>query len=169
MKTFQDRATAHAYGSTLLTAAIVVPLNTIFGLFAAWAVTRSHSVVVRCSSRSSTCPSGSRRLSAAYPRSDLWTAALLGPVLLSEPGTSQQLHRPLHLRSRHQGHPSVKPAYHPCNDLCDFPLCRPRPHSAHAGPRTQGRRGAAMTLGANGWQIFTRVTVPRSSGALSTA
>ena len=40
LKTFQDRATAHAVQLTLLTAAIVVPLNAIFGLFAAWAVTR---------------------------------------------------------------------------------------------------------------------------------
>ena len=40
LRTFQDRATAHAVQLTLLTAAFVVPLNAIFGLFAAWAVTR---------------------------------------------------------------------------------------------------------------------------------
>ena len=40
LKTFEDRATAHAVRLTLVTAAIAVPLNAIFGLFAAWAVTR---------------------------------------------------------------------------------------------------------------------------------
>jgi sulfate transport system permease protein len=35
LKTFEDRATAHAVRLTLVTAAVAVPLNAIFGLYAA--------------------------------------------------------------------------------------------------------------------------------------
>jgi sulfate/thiosulfate transport system permease protein len=37
---FRDRDTLHAIGLTLLVAAIVVPLNTIFGVAAAWLITK---------------------------------------------------------------------------------------------------------------------------------
>src|SRR5215210_2960508 len=37
---FEDSATAHAIWLTLTTAAIAVPLNTLFGLAAAWAISR---------------------------------------------------------------------------------------------------------------------------------
>ena len=40
LETFRDPATQHAIGMTLKVAALAVPLNTIFGVAAAWAVTR---------------------------------------------------------------------------------------------------------------------------------
>lgn len=41
LKTFSDRAFLHAVQLTLLMAAVAVPLNTIFGLCAAWAIGRN--------------------------------------------------------------------------------------------------------------------------------
>ena len=46
---------------TLLVAAIAVPLNALFGLAAAWSITRFRYPGRASSSRSSTCPSASRR------------------------------------------------------------------------------------------------------------
>ena len=99
LKTFEDRATAHAVRLTLVTAAVAVPLNAVFGLFAAWAVTRfsfrGRSLLISLIDLAALGLPGDWWTAL---RAHLWAAGLAGPSFLSQPGgAGQQSDRPIPL------------------------------------------------------------------------
>ena len=159
--TFQDRATAHAVQLTLLTAAIVVPLNAIFGLFAAWAVTRFAF--------------RGRSLLISLIDLPLWVSPViggliyvlifgrqgwLGPLFFPSPETLES-----NLLARFIYDHNIKiifaePGIILATIFVTFPFVA---RGLIPLMQAQGYKEeeAAMTLGANGWQTFLRVTLPK--------
>ena len=142
---FQDDATASAVKLTFLTAAIAVPLNTIFGLTAAWRLTRFQFP--------------GRSLLITLIDLPLWVSPVIGgliyvlvfgaqgwfgrwfidhdmPIIFNTPG--------IILATMFVTFPFVARGL--------IPLMQ-----------AQGTKEeeAALSLGANGWQIFWRVTLPK--------
>jgi len=142
---FQDDATASAVKLTFLTAAIAVPLNTIFGLTAAWSLTRFQFP--------------GRSLLITLIDLPLWVSPVIGgliyvlvfgaqgwfgrwfidhdmPIIFNTPG--------IILATMFVTFPFVARGL--------IPLMQ-----------AQGTKEeeAALSLGANGWQIFWRVTLPK--------
>jgi sulfate transport system permease protein len=161
LKAFEDRATAHAVRLTLLTAAIVVPLNAIFGLFAAWAVTRFTF--------------RGRSLLSSLIDLPLWVSPViggliyvlifgrqgwLGPIFFP---TQEMLSSSFIARFIYDHNIKVifaEPGIILATIFVTFPFVA---RGLIPLMQAQGYKEeeAAMTLGANGWQIFTRVTVPK--------
>jgi sulfate transport system permease protein len=142
---FQDEATASAVKLTFITAAIAVPLNTIFGLTAAWSLTRFQF--------------RGRSLLITLIDLPLWVSPVIGgliyvlvfgaqgwfgrwfidhdmPIIFNTPG--------IILATIFVTFPFVARGL--------IPLMQ-----------AQGTKEeeAALSLGANGWQIFWRVTLPK--------
>jgi sulfate/thiosulfate transport system permease protein len=161
LKTFEDRATAHAVRLTLVTAAVVVPLNAIFGLFAAWAVTRFSF--------------RGRSLLISLIDLPLWVSPViggliyvlifgrqgwLGPLFFPSPETLSS--NPV-ARFLHENDIKVifaEPGIILATIFVTFPFVA---RGLIPLMQAQGHKEeeAAMTLGANGWQIFFRVTIPK--------
>jgi sulfate transport system permease protein len=161
LKTFEDRATAHAVKLTLITAAIAVPLNAIFGLFAAWAVTRFKF--------------RGRSLLISLIDLPLWVSPViggliyvlifgrqgwLGPLFFPSP---EMLDSNFVARFIYEHNIKVifaEPGIILATIFVTFPFVA---RGLIPLMQAQGHKEeeAAMTLGANGWQIFTRVTVPK--------
>ena len=134
LRTFEDRATAHAVKLTLITAAIAVPLNAIFGLFAAWAVTRFKF--------------RGRSLLISLIDLPLWVSPVIGGLIYVLIFGRQGWLGPIFFPSEEmmnsnfiarfiyehniKGH-LCRAGHHPRDDLCDVSLCRPRPDPAYAG------------------------------------
>jgi sulfate transport system permease protein len=161
LKTFQDRTTAHAVRLTLLTAAIVVPLNTIFGLFAAWAVTRFTF--------------RGRSLLISLIDLPLWVSPVIGGLIYVLIFGRQGWLGPLFFPSQETLGSNfiarflydhdikvifAEPGIILATIFVTFPFVA---RGLIPLMQAQGHKEeeAAMTLGANGWQIFTRVTVPK--------
>ena len=161
LKTFQDRATAHAVQLTLLTAAIVVPLNAIFGLFAAWAVTRFTF--------------RGRSLLISLIDLPLWVSPVIGGLIYVLIFGRQGWLGPLFFPSQETLDSNFLARFLYDHDIKVIfaepgiilatifvtvpfvargliPLMQAQGHKEEE---------AAMTLGANGWQIFSRVTLPK--------
>ncbi len=160
-KTFQDRATAHAVQLTLLTAAIVVPLNAIFGLFAAWAVTRFTF--------------RGRSLLISLIDLPLWVSPVIGGLIYVLIFGRQGWLGPLFFPSQETLDSNflarflydhnikvifAEPGIILATIFVTFPFVA---RGLIPLMQAQGHKEeeAAMTLGANGWQIFTRVTLPK--------
>ena len=161
LRTFEDRATAHAVKLTLITAAIAVPLNAIFGLFAAWAVTRFKF--------------RGRSLLISLIDLPLWVSPViggliyvlifgrqgwLGPLFFPSP---EMLDSNFVARFIYEHNIKVifaEPGIILATIFVTFPFVA---RGLIPLMQAQGHKEeeAAMTLGANGWQIFTRVTVPK--------
>ena len=161
LKTFEDRATAHAVKLTLITAAIAVPLNAIFGLFAAWAVTRFKF--------------RGRSLLISLIDLPLWVSPViggliyvlifgrqgwLGPLFFPSP---EMLDSNFVARFIYEHNIKVifaEPGIILATIFVTFPFVA---RGLIPLMQAQGHKEeeAAMTLGANGWQIFTRVAVPK--------
>ena len=161
LKTFEDRATAHAVKLTLITAAIAVPLNAIFGLFAAWAVTRFKF--------------RGRSLLVSLIDLPLWVSPViggliyvlifgrqgwLGPIFFPSP---EMLNSNFIARFLYEHNVKVifaAPGIILATIFVTFPFVA---RGLIPLMQAQGHKEeeAAMTLGANGWQIFTRVTMPK--------
>ena len=161
LRTFQDRATAHAVQLTLLTAAIVVPLNAIFGLFAAWAVTRFSF--------------RGRSLLISLIDLPLWVSPVIGGLIYVLIFGRQGWLGPLFFPSQETLESNfiarfiydhdikiifAEPGIILATIFVTFPFVA---RGLIPLMQAQGHKEeeAAMTLGANGWQIFTRVTVPK--------
>jgi sulfate transport system permease protein len=161
LKTFEDRATAHAVRLTLITAAIAVPLNAIFGMFAAWAVTRF------------TFPG--RSLLISFIDLPLWVSPVIGGLIYVLIFGRQGWLGPLFFPSQEMLSSSLlarfiydhnikvifaEPGIILATIFVTFPFVA---RGLIPLMQAQGYKEeeAAMTLGANGWQIFTRVTVPK--------
>jgi sulfate/thiosulfate transport system permease protein len=161
LKAFQDRATAHAVQLTLLTAAIVVPLNTIFGLFAAWAVTRFTF--------------RGRSLLISLIDLPLWVSPVIGGLIYVLIFGRQGWLGPLFFPSEQTLESNflarfiydhnikiifAEPGIILATIFVTFPFVA---RGLIPLMQAQGHKEeeAAMTLGANGWQTFWRVTLPK--------
>jgi sulfate/thiosulfate transport system permease protein len=159
--TFEDRATAHAVRLTLLTAVIVVPLNASFGLFAAWAVTRFTF--------------RGRSLLISLIDLPLWVSPVIGGLIYVLIFGRQGWLGPLFFPSEEMLKSNfiarfiydhdikiifAEPGIILATIFVTFPFVA---RGLIPLMQAQGHKEeeAAMTLGANGWQIFTRVTLPK--------
>ena len=143
---FKDPGTLSAIKLTLLTLAIAVPLNTVFGLAAAWAIARFDF--------------RGKDLLTSLIDLPLWISPVVGGliyVLLLGPrhGTFGPW-----LTAHH-----IKIIFAPAGIIIatlfvTFPFVA---RGLIPLMQSQGRaeEEAALTLGANGWQIFFRITLPK--------
>ena len=161
LKTFEDRATLHSIQLTLLTAAIAVPLNTVFGLAAAWVVTRFQF--------------RGRSFLISLIDLPLWISPVvggliyvlvfgrqgwLGPWLFPSP---EMLKASFIARFIYEHDIKIifaMPGIVLATTFVTFPFVA---RGLIPLMQAQGHKEeeAAMTLGANGWQIFFRVTLPK--------
>ena len=145
LKTFQDHYTQDAIRLTLLVAAIAVPLNTVFGLAAAWSLTRFRFA--------------GRSFLITLIDLPLWVSPVIGGLIyvlvfgskgwfgswLTDHGIRIIFAVPgIVLATVFVTFPFVARGL--------IPLMQAKGISEEE---------AALTLGANGWQIFWRVTVPK--------
>jgi sulfate transport system permease protein len=161
LKTFEDRATLHSIQLTLLTAAIAVPLNTFFGVVAAWAVTRFNF--------------RGRSLLISLIDLPLWVSPVIGGLIYVLVFGRQGWLGPWLFPSEEMRQASViarfiyehnvkiifaLPGIVLATTFVTFPFVA---RGLIPLMQAQGHKEeeAAMTLGANGWQIFWRVTVPK--------
>jgi sulfate/thiosulfate transport system permease protein len=161
LRTFQDRATAHAVQLTLVTAAIVVPLNAVFGLFAAWAVTRFTF--------------RGRSLLISLIDLPLWVSPVIGGLIYVLIFGRQGWLGPLFFPSEETRANNFLARFIYDHDIkiifaepgiilatifVTFPFVA---RGLIPLMQAQGYKEeeAAMTLGANGWQTFWRVTLPK--------
>ncbi len=140
-----DPIAAAAIRLTLMVVAIVVPLNTLFGVSAAWAISRFHF--------------SGRRLLSALIELPLWVSPVIGGLiyvlifgLQGWLGHWLQDHR-IHIIF-------AVPGIILATTFVTFPFVA---RSLIPLMQAQGKaeEEAALTLGARGWQIFFRVTLPK--------
>jgi sulfate/thiosulfate transport system permease protein len=161
LRTFEDRATAHAVQLTLMTAAIAVPLNAIFGLFAAWVVTRFTF--------------RGRSLLISLIDLPLWVSPVIGGLIYVLIFGRQGWLGPIFFPSQEMLNSNfiarfiydhnikiifAEPGIILATIFVTFPFVA---RGLIPLMQAQGHKEeeAAMTLGANGWQIFARVTLPK--------
>ena len=130
---------------TLLVAAIAVPLNLVFGVAAAWAIAkfdfRGKSLLITL-------------IDLPFSVSPV-IAGLIYVLLFG----AQGWFGPWLRGARHQDH--LRRARHRArDDLRHLPVRRARADPADAGAGHATRRRRRASLGAGGWQIFWRVTLP---------
>ncbi len=145
IKTFEDRATAHSVWLTLLVAGIAVPLNAIFGLAAAWNVTRFRYP--------------GRSLLVSLIDLPLWVSPVIGGLIYVLVFGAQGWFGPWLMEHDIRIIFAV-PGLVIATTFVTFPfVARGLIPLMHA----QGYKEeeAAVTLGANGWHIFWRVTLPK--------
>jgi sulfate transport system permease protein len=155
------RATLHSIQLTLITAAIAVPLNTFFGVLAAWAVTRFEF--------------RGRSLLISLIDLPLWVSPVIGGLLYVLLFGRQGWLGPWFYPSdamletsaiaRFLTHYHIRiifalPGIVLATTFVTFPFVA---RGLIPLMQAQGHKEeeAAMTLGANGWQIFWRVTLPK--------
>ncbi|MBN8711106.1 MAG: sulfate ABC transporter permease subunit CysW [Verrucomicrobia bacterium] len=145
IKTFEDRATAHAVKLTLIVAAISVPLNTIFGLAAAWAMTRFQF--------------RGRALLTSLIDLPLWVSPVIGGLIYVLVFGAGGWFGPW-LRANDIQIIFALPGLVIATIFVTFPFVA---RGLIPLMQAQGHKEeeAAMTLGASGWQIFWRVTLPK--------
>lgn len=142
---FQDPFTIHAIQLTLLVAVIAVPLNTIFGLAAAWSVTR-----YRFSGRS---------FLITLIDLPLWVSPVVGGLIYVLVFGAQGWLGPW-LREHDIRIIFAVPGIVLATVFVTFPFVA---RGLIPLMQAQGikEEEAALTLGANGWQIFFRITLPK--------
>ena len=143
---FRDPATFAAIRLTLLTVAIAVPLNTVFGLAAAWAIARFDF-------------RGKGFLTSLIDL-PLWVSPVVGGLLyILLLGPRRGILGPW-LTEHH-----IKIIFAPAGIIIAtvFVTFSFVARSLIPLMQSQGRaeEEAALTLGANGWQIFFRITLPK--------
>lgn len=145
VKTFKDHYTQDAILLTLLVAAIAVPLNTVFGLAAAWSLTR-----FRFSGRS---------FIITLIDLPLWVSPVIGGVIYVLVFGSKGWFGPW-LSDHNIRIIFAVPGIVLATVFVTFPFVA---RGLIPLMQSQGisEEEAATTLGANGWQIFWRVTVPK--------
>jgi len=145
MKAFQDSATRHAIGLTLLVAAIAVPLNTVFGIVAAWSVTRYRF--------------RGRSFLITLIDLPLWVSPVIGGLIYVLVFGAQGWLGPW-LQAHDIRIIFAVPGIVLATVFVTFPFVA---RGLIPLMQAQGikEEEAALTLGANGWQIFFRITLPK--------
>lgn len=145
LKTFQDHYTQDAIRLTLLVAAIAVPLNTIFGLAAAWSLTRFRFA--------------GRSFLITLIDLPLWVSPVIGGLIYVLVFGSNGWFGPW-LSDHGIRIIFAVPGIVLATIFVTFPYVA---RGLIPLMQAQGvsEEEAALTLGANGWQIFWRVTVPK--------
>lgn len=144
-QTFRDPVTFDAIKLTLLTAAIAVPANTVFGIAAAWAITRFQF-------------RGKAFLSTLIDL-PLWVSPVIGGLIYVLLFGSQGVLGPW-LQAHHWRIIYSTPGIVIATVFVTFPFVA---RSLIPLMQAQGaaEEEAALTLGARGWQVFWRVTLPK--------
>lgn len=145
VKTFQDPYTQSAIWLTLLVAAIAVPLNTIFGLAAAWSLTRFRF--------------RGRSFIITLIDLPLWVSPVIGGLIYVLVFGSKGWFGPW-LSDHNIRIIFAVPGIVLATVFVTFPFVA---RGLIPLMQSQGvsEEEAAITLGANGWQVFWRVTVPK--------
>jgi len=145
-----DSTTASAIRLTLIAASVAVPCNTLFGIAAAWAISRFHF-------------RGKNFLTTLIDL-PLWVSPVVGGLIYVLLFGSQGLVGPWLIDHNIRIIFAV-PGIILATTFVTFPFVA---RSLIPLMQAQGmaEEEAAMTLGANGWQIFFRVTLPKVKWAL---
>ncbi|MEZ5405746.1 MAG: sulfate ABC transporter permease subunit CysW [Verrucomicrobiia bacterium] len=142
---FQDSASRHAILLTLLTAVIVVPLNTIFGIAAAWAIVRFEFK--------------GKRLLASLIDLPLWVSPVIGGLIYALMFGAHS-HLGLWLQEHDIHIIFAVPGIVIATTFVTFPFVA-RGLIPLMQAQGKAEEEAALTLGANGWQLFFRITLPK--------
>ncbi|MEY4485300.1 MAG: sulfate transporter permease subunit CysW [Verrucomicrobiota bacterium] len=142
---FADRATLHSIKLTLMVAAIAVPLNTVFGLAAAWAVAQFKF--------------RGRRFLSVLVELPLWVSPVVAGLIYVLLFGRQGLIGPWFLER------DIKiifalPGIVLSTIFVTFPFVA-RVVTPQLEALGRAEEEAALTLGANGWKTFWMVTVPK--------
>jgi len=145
VKTFRDPYTQDAIRLTLLVAGIAVPLNTLFGLAAAWSLTRFRFA--------------GRSFLITLIDLPLWVSPVIGGMIYVLVFGSHGWFGPW-LQDHNIRIIFAVPGIVLATVFVTFPFVA---RGLIPLMQAQGidEEEAALTLGANGWQIFWRVTVPK--------
>lgn len=145
LATFKDPYTIHAIWLTLLTASIALPLNTFFGICAAWAITRFQF--------------RGKSLLTSLIDLPLWVSPVIGGLIYVLIFGRQGWLGPWLMENNLRVIFAV-PGIVLATIFVTFPFVA---RGLIPLMQAQGYKEeeAAMTLGANGWQVFWRVTVPK--------
>ncbi len=145
LKAFDDRATSHAIWLTLKVAAIAVPLNTVFGIAAAWCVAHFRFK--------------GKRFLGTLIELPLWVSPVISGLVFILLFGAQGLFGP---SLREHGFKIIfaLPGIVLSTIFVTFPFVA-RVLTPQMEAQGHKEEEAAMTLGANGWQMFWRVTLPK--------
>ena len=144
-KAFSDRYTQDAIRLTLLVAAIAVPLNTLFGLAAAWAITRFQF--------------HGKSLLTSLIDLPLWVSPVIGGLIYVLLFGRQGWLGPW-LQANDIRIIFAVPGIVLATVFVTFPFVA-RGLIPLMQAQGSAEEEAAATLGASGWQIFLRVTLPK--------
>lgn len=142
---FQNKATQHAIWLTLLVSAITVPLNTLFGMAAAWAITRFNF--------------RGKSLLTSLIDLPLWVSPVIGGLIYVLLYGRQGWLGPW-LAEHDIRIIFAVPGIVLATTFVTFPFVA-RTLIPLMQAQGQAEEEAAATLGANGFQIFTRITLPK--------
>ena len=144
-QTFADPVTLDAIKLTLVTAAIAVPANTVFGVAAAWAITRFDF-------------RGKQFLSTLIDL-PLWVSPVIGGLVYVLLFGTQGVLGPW-LQAHHVRIIYATPGIIIATVFVTFPFVA-RGLIPLMEAQGAAEEEAALTLGARGWQVFLRVTLPK--------
>ena len=142
---FKDPVSLQAIRLTLTTAAIAVPANTIFGVCAAWAISRFEFK--------------GKHLLTTLIDLPLWVSPVIGGLLYVLLFGSQGVFGPW-LQAHHWRIVFATPGIVIATVFVTFPFVA-RGLIPLMQAQGTAEEEAAITLGARGWQVFWRVTVPK--------
>lgn len=145
VQTFTDPATLDAIKLTLTTAAIAVPCNTVFGVAAAWAITRFEF--------------RGKQFFSTLIDLPLWVSPVIGGLIYVLLFGRQGVLGPW-LMAHHWRIIYSTPGIVIATVFVTFPFVA---RSLIPLMQAQGvaEEEAALTLGARGWHVFLRVTLPK--------
>lgn len=144
-KTFTDPVTLDAIKLTLVTAAIAVPANTIFGVAAAWAITRFEF--------------RGKQFFSTLIDLPLWVSPVIGGLVYVLLFGTQGVLGPW-LQAHHWKIIYATPGIVIATVFVTFPFVA-RGLIPLMEAQGVAEEEAALTLGAHGWQVFLRVTLPK--------
>jgi sulfate/thiosulfate transport system permease protein len=150
LKSFADKATMHSVWLSLKVAAIAVPLNTLFGLAAAWCVAHFRFP--------------GRRLLSVLVELPLWVSPVVAGLIYVLLFGRQGLLGPW-LQQHDIKIIFAIPGIVLSTIFVTFPFVA-RVVTPQLESLGRAEEEAALTLGANGWHTFWRITVPKIKWSL---